>query len=200
MDKSMKEAKSQLGAGLMKLAEAMLIDLPAAATLRLFRRAEDKEVYMAGWKAYDAANAIAGELTNRAYANQAVGRIMGRALGRVLSVQRFADATAGAFFAVLWPNVGLPTASDVEAVRQELKKLREEVRTAIYVADSGERAQPGERTEYEDTDRVMLEAEAAREQILRETAQAGRLHPPFHNPAWSGWHFPEQEIRNRVTR
>ena len=190
----MNQTKSQLGCGLMKFAEAILIDLPAAATLRVFRRAEDKEVYMAGWKAYDAANEIAGELTNRAYANKTVGRVAGRALDRMLSVQRFADATAGAFFAVLWPNVGLPTASDVEAIRQDLKKLREEVRTVIYVNEGVESAG------HEDSNRVMLEAEAAREQILRETAQAGRLHTPFHNPAWSGWHFPEQEIRNRVRR
>jgi hypothetical protein len=178
----------------MNLAEALLIDVPAAATLRLFRHADDNQVYMAGWKAYDAATAIAGELTNRAYGNKTVGRVAGRALDRVLSAQRFADATAGAFFSVLWPNVGLPTATDVEALRQEIKKLREEVRAAVYVGDSG-RASEGE-----DTDRVMLEAEMAREEILRETAQAGRMHPQAHAPAWSGWHFPEQEMRNRVAR
>lgn len=188
----MKE-KSQLGEGLMKLAEAIAIDLPAAATLRVFRHAKDEDVYMAGWKAYDAASAIASELTNRAYANRTVGRITGRALDRALSVQRFADAATGAFFAVLWPNIGLPTATDVEALRQEIKKLREEVRTAVYVSEAGPRRE-------EDSDRVMREAEAAREEILRETAEAGRIHPQSHSPSWSGWHFPEQELRNRVTR
>lgn len=116
----MKETKSQLADSLMKFVEAALIDLPAAVTLRAFRRAEDKDVYLAGWKAYDALSGIAAELTNRVYVNKTIGRMAGRAIDATLQTQRLADAVAGSFFAALWPSLGLPTASDIEGLRLDV--------------------------------------------------------------------------------
>lgn len=164
----MSEPKSQLGESLMKFAEAALVDLPVALTLRAFRREADKEVYQAGWKAYDAVVGVATDLTNRAYTNPTAGRVAGRVIERTLRVQRLADAVAGAFFAVLWPGIGLPSASDVGALRLEVRSLREEIRSARD-------------RDKEVSVRVLDEFENAR----GEAQPAQR--PIFENPLWAGW-------------
>lgn len=178
----MNETKSQLTDGLLRLAEVAVIDLPAAATLRIFQREQENELYKAGWKAYEAATTVVTELTNRAYANRAIGRMGANALERILKTQRVADAIAGAFFSALWPSLGLPTADDIESLRRDVKAMREEVRAAAYHRN-----------------RALHETESALGEILRESAVGARIHPEFDNASWVGWHaLPAVEVRNRV--
>ena len=187
----MSQPKSELKTGLLALAEVALIDLPAAVTLRAFKAETDGELYKAGWKAYEAATGVVTDLTNRAYANRSVARVGARMLERGLKTQRVVDAFAGAFFSALWPSLGLPMASDIEALRRDVKALREEVRTAAY-----------ERAAYQaDTDEISREAETARELAIREAAVGARAHPDFDNASWVGWRaLPAMEVRNRVRR
>jgi hypothetical protein len=49
-----------------------------------------------------------------------------------LRLRQIASALASAFFGNFWPSVGLPTHSELIAVRDELLALREEL--AVYVA------------------------------------------------------------------
>lgn len=126
----MSQSKSQLTESLIKVAEAALIDAPLALTLRAFRPDADKEIAEAGWKAYDGAVAAATDVINRVYKAPATGRVLSRVTDRSLRVQRLADAARGAFFAVLWPNLGLPTSAEVRSLRGEIKALREEIRMA----------------------------------------------------------------------
>jgi len=182
----MNEQKSQLTDGLMKLAEVAVIDLPAAATLRAFNREKENELYGAGWKAYEAATSVVTELTNYAYANRTIGRVGANLLERMLKTQRIADAVAGAFFAALWPSLGLPTADDIDSLRRDVKSLREEVRSTVYDKSSGA---------------IAEEAESALDEILRGSAVGARIHPEFENASWVGWHaIPAVEVRNRVRR
>jgi len=183
----MSQPKSELKTGLFTLAEVALIDLPAAVTLRAFKAETDGELYKVGWKAYEAATGVVTELTNRAYANRSIANVGARMLENGLRTTRVVDAVAGAFFSALWPSLGLPMASDIEALRRDVKALREEVRAAVS-------------TEKE-TDDFSDEAEVARELAIREAAVGAHAHPDFDNASWVGWRaLPAVEVRNRVRR
>lgn len=124
----------------MKVAEAAFIDAPLALTLRVFRRDADKEVYEAGWKAYDGAVGAATEVINRVYKAPATGRVLSTVTDRSLRVQRLAGAARGAFFSVLWPTMGLPTSAEVRSLKAELRSLREEARAARAQDAAAQRA------------------------------------------------------------
>lgn len=189
----MSQPKSEFKTGLLALAEVALIDLPAAVTLRAFKAEHDGELYQAGWKAYEAATGVVTDLTNRAYANRSIARVGARVIENSLKTQRVVDAFAGAFFSALWPSLGLPMASDIEALRRDVKALREELRTTASEREAG--------FENGDSDEVSREAEVAREMAIREAAVGARAHPDFDNASWIGWRaLPAVEVRNRVRR
>jgi hypothetical protein len=124
----MAENSSQLAGAVTNLAEATLIDLPLFGIGRLFDRSFSDELRKARWKAYDASVAITTELTNRLYTSRRVGWVSSRVLDTSLRVQRLADAASGAFFAALWPMVGLPTASEMRKLTDQVESLREQLR------------------------------------------------------------------------
>jgi hypothetical protein len=187
----MSQPKSELKTGLLALAEVALIDLPAAVTLRAFKAETDSDLYKAGWKAYEAAAGVATDLTNRAYANRSVTKFSARMIENSLKTQRFVDALSGAFFSALWPSLGLPMASDIEALRRDVKALREEVRATAYQREAVLESDAGD---------VTGEAEAAREAAIRQSVGA-RVHPDFDDASWVGWRsMPAVEVRNRVRR
>lgn len=121
----MAQNKSQLADAVTGFAEAALVDLPLLAIGRLFDRAFSEELRKTRWKAYDAGVAITTELTNRLYTSRRVGRVSGRALDASLKLRRLADAASGAFFAALWPMVGLPTAAEMRRLSDEIESLRQ---------------------------------------------------------------------------
>jgi hypothetical protein len=187
----MSQPKTQLTDGLLALAEVAFVDLPAAATLRAFKAEKEGELQKAGWKAYEAATGVVTDLTNRAYANRPFARFNARIIERTFRTQRVVDAFAGAFFAALWPSLGLPTASDIEALRRDVKALREEVRATSYDKDATDA----------DSANYSREAESAREVAIREAALGARAHPDFEDASWVGWRaLPAVEVRNRVRR
>jgi hypothetical protein len=194
----MSQPKAEFKSGLLALTEVALIDLPAAVTLRAFKAETDGEFRQAGWKAYEAATGIVTDLTNRAYANRSIARVGARLLENTMKTQRVVDAFAGAFFSALWPSLGLPMASDIEALRRDVKSLREEIRTAEYERSS---LAQHEADLDGDNNEISREAEAAREMAIREAAVGARAHPDFDNASWTGWRaLPAVEVRNRVRR
>lgn len=126
----MPQEKSQLAGAVSNLAEAMLIDLPLLAIGRLFDRGFSSDLEQTGWKAYDAAVAITTELTNRLYASPRIGRASSRALEDWLNLQRLTSAASGAFFAALWPLVGLPTAAEMQLLIDQVESLREQLQAS----------------------------------------------------------------------
>ena len=108
--------------------EAALLDLPIAAAQRLIGAADEKSLKRVGWKAYDAWVRLANEVANQVYANRTVAAVTGGAFETVLRAQRVGDALASAFFGNLWPAIGVPTSSQVRALRDEVIELREELR------------------------------------------------------------------------
>lgn len=121
--------QSAMTEDLGKLFEAAWIDLPQATVKRLIAGEDQGAVSEAGWKAYDAWIRLANDASNRIYANPTFGAIAGRGMQAGLQVTRVVDAVASAIFGNLWPAIGLPTATDVQALRADVKALREELRT-----------------------------------------------------------------------
>lgn len=123
----MPQNQSQLGAAVTNLAEALLIEVPLLAVGSLFNRRFGRDLGQAGWKAYDAGVTITTELTNRVYASPRVARISSRAMDNWLNLQRFSSAATGAFFAALWPVVGLPTAAEMQQLIDQVESVREQL-------------------------------------------------------------------------
>jgi hypothetical protein len=172
----MNQLKSHLTDSIRTLAEAALIELPAAIALRIFKVEEHQGLEEAGWRAYQAANEVVTNLSDRVYGNRKVISAGVSMIERARKTQDVADAYVGAFLAVLWPSLGLPTADDIETLRRDVKALREEVRTAAFAPEA-----------------------IAAEPDVREAALGARMHPEFDNPMWVRWHeMPAFEVRNRV--
>jgi hypothetical protein len=136
----METKQSRIVEDVAKFYEAAWFDLPAAAAQRLLGWGDDETLGEAGWKAYDAWIRLANTATNRLYASRAVGEFTGRAMETVLKVRRVGDALSAAFFGNLWPAIGLPTATEIHALRDELIALRELV--VAFGADGAGQAAP----------------------------------------------------------
>ncbi len=117
---------------LTKFAEAVWLDLPAEAGKILVGAGDERELRKAGWKAYDAWISLANELTNAVYSNPIIGEVTGQAMESALRLRHIGEAMAAAAFGNLWPSIGLPTHSEMAALRDELLALREEL--AAYAA------------------------------------------------------------------
>ena len=124
----MAQNNSRLADAVTSLAEAVLIDLPLFAIGRSFDRSFSDDLHHTAWRAYDASVAISTDLTNRMYRSRRFGRVSGPALDASLKAYRLADAASGAFFAALWPMVGLPTASEIRRLSDKIESLREQLR------------------------------------------------------------------------
>lgn len=123
-------AEPTVSTDLAKLAEAALVDLPLAGIKRIAGAGTQRELQEAGWKTYDATVSLANSAINSLYTNDSFGRFAGRLIEFSLQVQRLQAAMAGAFFATLWPAIGLPTANEIESLRDDMRAMRDEFRAA----------------------------------------------------------------------
>jgi hypothetical protein len=121
-----------LGQELSKFLEAIWLELPTAAGKIWLGSGDEKQLRKAAWKAYDAWISFANELTNAFYSDPTIGEAAGRAMESALRWREISGAMAASFFGNLWPSLGLPTHSEIVAVRDELLQLREEL--AAYAA------------------------------------------------------------------
>jgi hypothetical protein len=125
---------------ILKLAQCLMPEPPTAKVKRMVAgiagKEIDRQVHELGWKAYDTVIGAANNATNRVFTSPAVGQVIGGAIDIMLRYQRFNAALAGAFFSALWPAVGLPSATEVEAIRGDVRAMREELRDAVAERDS----------------------------------------------------------------
>jgi hypothetical protein len=164
---------------LFSLAEAAIVDLPIAAAKRLAGGADERDLHEAGWKAYDAAVAIANDATNRVFTTPAIANLTSRSLEAAVRWQRLNNALSGAFFAALWPSLGLPTATEVQAARDELVDLRGEIQ-AMRI-ESEQRA--ATRREF----KPSVSMPSARLDLERAMSTTGI----FQQPMYSDWSAQE---------
>lgn len=126
----------------LKLAQCLMPEPPTDKVKRMVAgiadKGVDRQLHEIGWKAYDTVLDAANNASNRVFTNPAVGRVLSGAIDMVLRWQRLNDAVAGAFFAALWPAVGLPSATEVEGLRRDVRAMREELRDAIFERDAKE--------------------------------------------------------------
>ncbi len=122
---------------MLKLALCLMPEPPTAKVRRVIAESLiDRQAHEVAWTAYDTVVGAANDLTNRLFANPAVGNLLGGAIDIVLRWQRFNAAVAGAFFGTLWPAVDLPAATDIAAIRIELRSMREELLDAVAERDA----------------------------------------------------------------
>jgi hypothetical protein len=123
---------SYMAQALTRFTEAVWLDLPAEAGKLLAGAGDERGLRKAGWKAYDAWVNLANELTNAIYSNPIIGEVTGQAMESALRLRHIGGAMTAAAFGNLWPSIGLPTHSEMAALREELLALREEL--AAYAA------------------------------------------------------------------
>ena len=125
---------------ILKLAQTLMPEPPTTKVKRMVADIADKgidrQLHELGWKAYDTVVGAANNATNRVFTSPTVGNVLGGAIDIMLRYQRFNAAVAGAFFSALWPAVGLPSATELEAVRGEVRAMREELRDAVAERES----------------------------------------------------------------
>jgi hypothetical protein len=133
-----------------KLSEAM-VEMPFAAARSMIApngQGGQQELQQAGWKAYDAWVRLMSESTNSLYDSPEVGSSVGRSMEASLKWQRMGSAITGAFFAALWPAVGLPTATELIELRAEVGALRDDLAVARLEGEearAAENQRPSER-------------------------------------------------------
>jgi hypothetical protein len=125
-------SNSLLAQELSKFYEAAWLNLPVVVGKMLMGAADEKELQRAGWNVYDAWISVANEVTNAIYSDRVVGEFTGHLMEWTLRMRQISGAMATAFFGNLWPLIGLPTQSEMIALRDELLMLREEL--AAYAA------------------------------------------------------------------
>ena len=125
---------------ILKLAQCLMPEPPTTKVKRMVaditNKGIDRQLHELGWKAYDTVIGAANNATNTIFTSPTVGNVLGGAIDIMLRYQRFNAAVAGAFFSALWPAVGLPSATEVESVRSEVRAMREELRDAVADRDS----------------------------------------------------------------
>jgi len=112
----------------MTVTKTLLFDLPLAHMRQRLGLGEEKETAETAWKGYDAGVRVVNAATDSLYRNPLFGNVAARSADMMLRWQRISSAVGGAVFAGLWQAVGLPTVAETQALRSEIRALREELR------------------------------------------------------------------------
>src|SRR6202046_2638301 len=127
---------------ILRLAQCLMPEPPTSKVKRMVANIADKgidrQLHELGWKAYDTVIGAANNATNRVFTSPAVSQVLGGAIDIMLRWQRLNAAVAGAFFSALWPAVGLPSSTEVEGLRSDVRAMREELRDPVAERDSKE--------------------------------------------------------------
>ena len=181
--------KNSFSDEILKLAQCLMPEPPTTKVKRMVAEIADKgidrQLHELGWKAYDTIVGAAHTATGRVLTNQTVGQVLGTAIDVTLRWQRFNAAVAGAFFSSFWPSVGLPTATEVEALRSDVRAIREELRDAVAERDSRDDFASDLHIAVRDSI-VNTEAPDTR-QVNGEKQAAASRDGGYQYLVWSGW-------------
>jgi len=120
---------SQHVENLVTIYQTLFLDLPLAGARWGLGIGGEKETAEVAWKGYDAWVRFASVSLDEFYHNPLFAATVARSLDGWLRWRQLSNAMAGAFFAGLWPAVGLPRTSEIQALHVEVRDLREEVRS-----------------------------------------------------------------------
>src|ERR1700693_3455764 len=176
---------------ILKLAQCLMPEPPTSKVKRMgadiTNKGIDRQLHELGWKAYDTVIGAANSATNSVFTSPTVGNVIGGAIDIMLRSQRFNVAVAGAFFTALWPAVGLPSATEVESIRRDVRVMREELRDAIADRDS--------RDDFANELHVAVRESIIRQQAVEKAAARekngnsadARKSSVYQFSVWSGW-------------
>ena len=85
----------------------------------------EKAATEAAWKSYDATVKLLSAATDEMYRNPLVGELTALTLERLLRWQKANSALTCAFFTGMWKAMSLPTAGEIQALREEVRSLAE---------------------------------------------------------------------------
>jgi hypothetical protein len=176
---------------ILKLAQCLMPEPPTSKVKRMVaditNKGIDRQLHELGWKAYDTVIGAANNATNSVFTSPTVGNVLGGAIDIMLRYQRFNAAVAGAFFSALWPAVGLPSATEVESMRGEVRAMREELRDAVADRDSKDDFANDLHAAVRESiiSHQAVEQAAAREKS-RPAADTNRSGV-YQFSVWSGW-------------
>ena len=179
---------------ILKLAQTLMPEPPTTKVRRMVADIADKgidrQLHELGWKAYDTVVGAANNATNRVFTSPTVGNVLGGAIDLMLRYQRLNAAIAGAFFSALWPAVGLPSASEVESMRGEVRAMREELRDAVAERDSKDDFASELHIAVRES---IVNQQADEKSAVRESNGGARAATPakkssvYQFSVWSGW-------------
>ena len=176
---------------ILKLAQCLMPEPPTSKVKRMVaditNKGIDRQLHELGWKAYDTVIGAANSATNSVFTSPTVGNVIGGAIDIMLRYQRFNVAVAGAFFTALWPAVGLPSATEVESIRRDVRVMREELRDAIADRDS--------RDDFANELHVAVRESIISQQAVEKAAARekngnsadARKSSVYQFSVWSGW-------------
>ena len=176
---------------MLKLAQCLMPEPPTSKVKRMVadisNKGIDRQLHELGWKAYDTVIGAANSATNSVFTSPTVGNVIGGAIDIMLRYQRFNVAVAGAFFTALWPAVGLPSATEVESIRRDVRVMREELRDAIADRDS--------RDDFANELHVAVRESIISQQAVEKAAARekngnsadARKSSVYQFSVWSGW-------------
>jgi hypothetical protein len=176
---------------ILKLAQCLMPEPPTSKVKRMVaditNKGIDRQLHELGWKAYDTVVGAVNNATNRVFTSPTVGNVLGGAIDIMLRYQRFNVAVAGAFFSALWPAVGLPSATEVESIRSDVRAMREELRDAVADRDTRDdfASEVHKAVRESIISHSAVERAAAREQN-GNAADDGRPGA-YQFSVWSGW-------------
>jgi len=177
---------------ILKLAQCLMPEPPTSKVKRMVaditNKGIDRQLHELGWKAYDTVIGAANSATNTVFTSPTVGNVIGGAIDIMLRYQRFNAAVAGAFFTALWPAVGLPSATEVESIRRDVRVMREELRDAIADRDSRDDFANELHVAVRESiiSQQAVEKAAAREKNGHDAPDA-RKSSVYQFSVWSGW-------------
>ena len=164
---------------ILKLAQCLMPVAPTAKVKQVTAvKSAEAPLGEIAWKAYDSVVGLTKVATNGLYTNATVGQVLGTSIDMMLRWQRFNSAVAGAWFNALWPAVGLPTGSEVAAMRADIRGLREELRAAVIEAETND-------------DYARELHEAVRHSIVNGNEVADRGPSSQQVAIWTGWTDPQ---------
>ncbi|TMA51885.1 MAG: hypothetical protein E6J80_12935 [Deltaproteobacteria bacterium] len=120
---------SQHAEDLVTIYQTLFLDLPLAGARWGLGIKGAKETAEVAWKGYDAWVRFTSTSLDELYRNPLFAATVARSLDGWLRWRQLSNALAGAFFAGLWPAVGLPKTTEIQALHVEVRALREEVRS-----------------------------------------------------------------------
>ena len=132
---------SQHAEDLVTIYQTLFLDLPLAGARWGLGIKGAKETAEVAWKGYDAWVRFTSTSLDELYRNPLFAATVARSLDGWLRWRQLSNALAGAFFAGLWPAVGLPKTTEVQALHVEVRALREEFRSLtadLFLAQSKE--------------------------------------------------------------